>query len=255
MQDPLRVKIFRKVLDRKSGKPLFKLTKIKITRVTDHTYITEQRKVYWKNPLSLRYNSNIPKFSATPGTVGERLQRWIAPRPQSQPSTSPDQRPSKGKVIDLTAESSSEDLLITGPQLELVEAPGSAPQRLASADSTPQITIAQPPTNPSRTSSTGVLATPLDSSTQSKPQTSGDDSHAIVQDAATTDPAEATDQAKTDSTRSSGRSKKPTRFLSDPLRHSVKNVTESVPIESLPQLPVREQTHTTPFIPIVRKGA
>ena len=32
LQDPLRVKIFRKVLDRKSGKPLFKLAKIKITR-------------------------------------------------------------------------------------------------------------------------------------------------------------------------------------------------------------------------------
>ena len=202
LQDPLRVKIFRKLLDRKSGKPLFKLAKIKITRVTDHTYITDQGKVYRKNHLSLRYNSNLPKFSATPGRVGERLQRRIAPRPQSQPSTFPVQRqtsePSKGKVIDLTAESSSEDSLITGPQLELVEAPGSAPQRLAPADATPQITIAQPPTNPTGTSSTGALATPLDSSTQSRPQTSGDDSHVTVQDAATTDHAEATDQAKSD---------------------------------------------------------
>ena len=113
LQDPLRVKIFRKVLDRKSGKPLFKLAKIKITRVTDHTYLTDQGKVFRKSLLNLRYNSNLPKISATPRRVGERLQRRIAPRPQSQPSTSPVQRqtsePSKGKVIDLTAESSSED--------------------------------------------------------------------------------------------------------------------------------------------------
>ena len=54
LQDPLRVKIFRKILDRKSGKPLFKLAKIKITRVTDHTYITDRGKVYRKNHLSLR---------------------------------------------------------------------------------------------------------------------------------------------------------------------------------------------------------
>ena len=63
-QDPLRVKIFRKVLDRKSENSLFKLAKIKITRVTDHTYITDQGKIYRKNHLSLRCNSNLPKFSA-----------------------------------------------------------------------------------------------------------------------------------------------------------------------------------------------
>ena len=104
LQDPLRVKIFRKVLDRNSGKPLFKLAKIKITRVTDHTYITDKGKVYRKNHISLRHNFNLPKISATPGTVGERLQRRIAPRPQSQPATTSATRqsiePSKGKVID-----------------------------------------------------------------------------------------------------------------------------------------------------------
>ena len=44
VQDPLKVKIFRKVLDRKSVKPLFKLAKIKITCVTDHTYFTDRGK-------------------------------------------------------------------------------------------------------------------------------------------------------------------------------------------------------------------
>ena len=134
LQDPLRVKIFRKVLDRKSRKPPFKLAKLKITRVTDHTYITDKGEVYRKNHSSLRHNFSHPKFP-TPGTVGERLQRQIAPRPQSQLSTTPATRrtnePSKGKVIDLTAESSSEDSLITGPQLELVEAPVTSPQGLA----------------------------------------------------------------------------------------------------------------------------
>ena len=166
--------------------------------------------------------------------MGERLQRRIAPRPQSQPSTSPVQRqisePSKDKVIDLTAASSSEDSLITAPQLELVEAPVSAPQGLAPT----KVMIMQPPTNSASTSSTGVLATPHDSSTQLKPQTIGDAPQVAVQGPASTDHAEDSDhtaQANSDSTRSSGRSKKPTRFFGDPLRHSVKIVTESVPVE------------------------
>ena len=262
MQDPLRVKIFRKFSDRKSGKPLFKIAKIKITHVTDHTYITVKGKVYRKNHLSLRYNANHPKLSATPGKVEERLQRRIAPRPQSQPSTSPVQRqisePSKGKVIDLTADSSSEDSFITGPQLELVKTPVSAPQSLAPADVILKVPIVQPLTNSASTSSVGVLATPHDSSTQLKPQTSGDDPQVAVQDPASTDHAEDPDhaaQANTDSTQSSGRSKKPTRFFGDPLRHSVKSVTESVPVEPSPQLPVPEQTLTTPFTPTVRKGS
>ena len=265
LQDPLRVKIFRKVLDRKSGKPLFKLAKIKVTRVTDHYYVTDKGKIDRKNHSSLRCNFNHPKFSATPATVGERLQRRIAPRPHSQPSTSPIQRqtsePSKGKVIDLTAESSSEDSLITGPQLELVEAPGHALQSSAQADVSTQTTILQPPTTSASTSSTGILATPYVSSSQSKPHTSGephtlgDDPYVEVQGAAITDPAEAIDHAKSDSTRSSGRSKKPTRFFGDPLRHSVKSVTKSVNIESSQQLPApEEQLPTTPFDPIVRKG-
>ena len=105
------------MLDRNSGKPLFKIAKIKITRIADHTYITDKEKLYRKNHLSLRHNFKYPKFSATPDTVGERLQRRIAPRPHSQQSTSPVQRqtsePFKGKVTNLTAESPSKDSLIT----------------------------------------------------------------------------------------------------------------------------------------------
>ena len=262
LQDRLRVKIFRKVLDRKSGKPLFKLAKTKITRVTDHTYLTDKGKVYRKNHLSLRLNFNHPKFSATPGTVGEQLQRRIAPRPQSQPSTSPAtshiKEPPKGKVIDLTAESSSEDSLITGPQLELVEPPFSTPQGLAPTVVTSKAPVVHPLTNPASTSPTGAQATPKDPPITHQPQISGTVPQAAAEDPAATAHAEVgnpTSQSTSDSNRSSNRSKKPTRFYGDPLRHSVKSVTESDPAESSSQGLITEQTITTHFTPIVRKGS
>ena len=87
--------------------------------------------MYRNNHLSLRHNFKSPEFSATPGTVGDRLQKRIAPRPLSQKSTSPVMRntsdPVGGKVVDLTAESSSEDSITAGPSLEIIEAPGIAP--------------------------------------------------------------------------------------------------------------------------------
>ena len=262
LQDPLRVKIFRKVLDRKSGKPLFKLAKIKITRVTDHTYITDKGKVYRKNHLSLRHNFNHPKFSATPGTVRERLQRRIAPRPQSQPSTSsatrPIAEPPKGKVIDLTAESSSEDSLITGPQLELAEAPVTTPQGLAPAIATSKAPVVHPLTNSASTSPTGARAKPKDPPITLQPQISGTVPQVAAPDPAATGHAEVdgpTSQSTSDSNRFSNRSKKPTRFCGDPLRNSVKSVTESDPAESSSQRLITEQTITTPFTPIVRKGS
>ena len=90
----------------------------------------------------------------------ERLQRRIAPRPHSQQSTSPTQRhtsePSKGKVIDLTDESSSEDSLITGPQLELVEAPGSASQGATQEIVSPQLATMPLNTATVSASSTGI---------------------------------------------------------------------------------------------------
>ena len=134
-----------------------------------------------------------------------------------------------------------------------MEAPVSAPTRLAPADVAPIIPIVQPPTNSASMSSTAVLATPHDSSTQLKPQTSGDDPQVAVQGPASTDHAEVSDhaaQVKSYSTRSSGLSKKPTRFFGNPLRHSVKSITESVPVEPSPQPTVPEQTLTTPFTPI-----
>ena len=151
--------------------------------------------------------------------MGERLQRRIAPRPQSQPSTSPATRqinePSKCKVIDLTAESSSEDSLITGPQLELVEAPVTAPHGLATAVATSKAPVVHPLTNPAWKSFTGAQATPQDQPITLQPQTSGTVPQAAAQDPAATGHTEVgdpTSQSTSDSKRSSNRSKKPTRF-------------------------------------------
>ena len=157
-------------------------------------------------------------------------------------------------MIDLTADSSSEDSLITGPPLEIVEAPVSATQIAAQLNDSPQTTTMPLTTATSPTSSKEILATPLEPPTQSRPQTSRDGQHEEVQGAASTEPTEVTDQARSDSTRSSGRSKKHTRFFGDPLCHSVKSVTESESTEPLPQTPALEQAPTTPFVPTGRKG-
>ena len=158
-------------------------------------------------------------------------------------------------MIDLTAESSSEDSFITGPPLEIVEAPGSTPQGAAQVNDSPQTTTMPLTTATAPVLSKEILATPPETPTQSGPQTSGDGQHGEVQGAATSEPTEVTDQARKDSTRSSGRSKKPTKFFGDPLRHSVKSVTESESTEQSPQTPTLEQTPTTPFVPIGQKGS
>ena len=73
MSDPSRIKVFRKVIDRQSGKPLYELTKFKIVRVTDHTYVTDTGKVYRKNHICLKpnYRSTV---SVAPNNLGDRLQ-------------------------------------------------------------------------------------------------------------------------------------------------------------------------------------
>ena len=80
LSDSSRVRVFRKIVDRQSGKPLFKLAKFKITHITDHTYVTDKGKVYRKNHVCLKPNfrNNI---SATQSTLGNRLQ---TPGPSSR---------------------------------------------------------------------------------------------------------------------------------------------------------------------------
>ena len=161
-------------------------------------------------------------------------------------------------MIDLRAESSSEDSLITGPQLVLVEAPVTTPQGLAPAVATSKAPVFHPLTNSASTSPTGAQATPKDPPITLHPQISGTVPQAAAPDPAATGHAEfdvPTPQSTSDSNRSSNRYKKPTRFYGDPLRHSVKSVTESDPAESSSQRLITEQTVITPFTPIVRKGS
>ena len=189
--------------------------------------------------------------------MGKRLQRQIAPRPQSQSSTSPATRHinelSKGKVIDLTAESSSGDSLITGTQLELVEAPVTTPQGLAPAVVTSKAPVVHPLTNPAR-----HLPQGLKQRLRFRPSHFSQRFPApflrlqlrtrlllVIRRLAIPPPnlrAIPTDLLMT-------------RLYGDPLRHSVKSVTESNPAESSSQRPITEQTITTPFTPIVRKGS
>ena len=56
LNEPNRVKIFRKNIDRQSGKPLHKTAKFDITLVTDHAYVSDKRRVYRKNHICLKPN-------------------------------------------------------------------------------------------------------------------------------------------------------------------------------------------------------
>ena len=118
LSDPGRVKVFRKIIDRQSGKPLYKLTKFKIVRVTDHTYITDKGKVYRKNHICLKpiYRSAI---LVAQNSIGDRVQassstsRGAAKRPVTRSqSVLLEQRPNNPSLstpmVDLTADSSSE---------------------------------------------------------------------------------------------------------------------------------------------------
>ena len=55
---PEKVVVYRKILDRKSGRPLFKRFNGKIVKVTNNTYITENGKVIRKITYHLNRNSS-----------------------------------------------------------------------------------------------------------------------------------------------------------------------------------------------------
>ena len=73
LSDPSRVRVFRKIIDRQSGKPLYKTVIFKITQITDHTYVTDKRKIYRKNHACLQPNFRY-NISAGQNTLGDRLQ-------------------------------------------------------------------------------------------------------------------------------------------------------------------------------------
>ena len=135
MSDPSRVKVFRKIIDRQSGKPLHKLTKIRIVRVKDHTYVNDSGNVHRKNHICLKpnYRSTV---SVAPNTIGDRLlasysnsaSRVAAKRPatRSQPVLL-DQRPNNPTLstpmVDLTVDSSSENSVGSNGGLHVINDP------------------------------------------------------------------------------------------------------------------------------------
>ena len=57
LNEPIKVKIFRKFLNRKSGREFFKPFKGKIVQITGSTYITDKGKVIRRNHLAVRLKS------------------------------------------------------------------------------------------------------------------------------------------------------------------------------------------------------
>ena len=255
LSDPTRVRVFRKIIDRQSGKPLFKLAKFKITRVTDHTYVTDKGKVYRKNHVCLKPNYN--NISATYNTLGDRLQTSSSKSGGKKPFT----RASNPKllekrqantsasypaVVDLTADSSSESPPV---QHALHETRTSTPmeKRLRLHDESQPVTFGSwsltpgpfsmdtsvdPPLTIQPAESTTWVAgshqVPLDVVDSESPIVQGKGAQADQYSSlpSLSLPAQPTTD-DLEGTRASSRNKKATRFFGDPLRHSVKSVEEA----------------------------
>ena len=94
LNEPSKVEIVRKFLNRKCGREISKSFKGKIVQITGSTYITDKRKVIRRNHLAVRLKSTSLSFSgkqATPVKKGQK--RPIAS--SSSPSLSEDNRPLK----------------------------------------------------------------------------------------------------------------------------------------------------------------
>ena len=84
LHSPSNVKSFRKCLDRKSGKPIYRPAKFKIVRVTKNTYITDTKRVFRKNHIPLKRNfinrEVLAKRSAAASTRGVTVGQTLPPR-------------------------------------------------------------------------------------------------------------------------------------------------------------------------------
>ena len=94
LNEPSKVEIFLKFLNRKSSRALFKPFKGKIVSITGSTYITEKDKVIRRNHLAVRLKSTGLSFSGKQATSIKKGQK--RPIVSSSSSTSPaDNRPLK----------------------------------------------------------------------------------------------------------------------------------------------------------------
>ena len=257
LSDPSRVRVFRKIVDRQSSKPLFKLAKFKITRITDHTYVTDKGKVYQKNHVCLKPNfrNNI---SATQSTLGDRLQ---SPGPSSRnggkkPVTRSFQpnllkkRPddtsvSQPVVVDLTIDSSSEGSsgqntlpvvreytpVEKRPRIQDNLSPVTFADSSFPLNQSPMDTLASSPritqsVNPTVANARSEYSSPANVApegfVQPAQHVSSDSNSSYPSLSLRAQPI--LDDSK--AVRTSSRSKKAAKFFGDPLRHSVKIVEE-----------------------------
>ena len=93
LNEPSKVEIFRKFLNRKSGRELFKPFKGKIVQITVSTYISDKEKVIRRNHFAVRLKSTSLSFSGKQATPFKKGQK--RPIVSSSPSSSEDNRPLK----------------------------------------------------------------------------------------------------------------------------------------------------------------
>ena len=115
LNDPKRVKDFRKIIDRQSGKPPYKTAKFKITQIMNHIYVTDKERR--KNHICIKPNFQY-SISVCQNTLSDRLPATTSagavnravlrskPVLMEQRLTNPSF--SDPVVVDLTADSSSE---------------------------------------------------------------------------------------------------------------------------------------------------
>ena len=88
LNEPSKVETFRKFLNRKSGRELFKPFKGKIVSITGSTYITDKGKVIRRKHLAVRLKSTNLSFSGIQATPIKKKQK--RPIVSSSSSTSPE---------------------------------------------------------------------------------------------------------------------------------------------------------------------
>ena len=265
LSDPSRVRVFRKIIDRQSGKPLHKTAKFKITQITDHTYFTDNGKGYSKNNVCLKPNFRYD-LSTGQKTLGDRLQASkltstssnVGKRPAtlSQPTLLEKRPVSHPMVADLTVDSSSEGSSGSNTLQKVREfSPVEKPLRLQ--EDVPPVTFATTTLTPQKT--TMVTVVPLPSATQStssvlaNPRTEflsptdvstesliPPSQHLLPETQSSYPSLSLPAQSVVDDSeivRTSSCSKKATQFVGDPLRHSVKLVEEDNMSEEVHDLP------------------
>ena len=88
LNEPNKVEVFRKFLNRKSSRELFKPFKGKIVQITGSTYISDKGKVIRRNHLAVRLKSTDLSFSGKQTTPVKKGQK--RPIVSSSPSSSED---------------------------------------------------------------------------------------------------------------------------------------------------------------------